>query len=113
MREITMYCSARDQEVRVVVTDDPTYDGQASLLDSEIVCLEIGDRCSGGMCPIDAQPAAVMDLRLAKSGLRPEHRTHVRTHCEGCDRETDMLLTVGGYATCEECGTTQRLVPWH
>ena len=75
MREITMHCSCRDQEVRVVVTDDPVYDGQASLLDSEIICLEIGEKCSGGMCPLDAQPAAVMDLRLARSGLDDQHRT--------------------------------------
>ena len=46
MREITMYCSARDQDVRVVVTDEPVHDAQASLIDSELICLEIGEHCT-------------------------------------------------------------------
>ena len=41
MREITMYCSARDQDVRVVLTDEPVHDAQAPVLDAELICLEI------------------------------------------------------------------------
>jgi hypothetical protein len=38
MREITIHCSTRDREVRVLVTDDPVtddpvWDGQASIGD--------------------------------------------------------------------------------
>ena len=74
MKEMSIYCSARDQDVRIVMTDDPVHDAQATVFDSEIVCLEIGEKCTGGMCPLCAIPAEAMDARLAKSGLRPEIR---------------------------------------
>ncbi|HEU4565181.1 MAG TPA: hypothetical protein VFS05_11050 [Gemmatimonadaceae bacterium] len=108
MREILMYCSARDQDVHVVITDEPVHDGQAPLLDSEVICLEIGDRCTGHLCPVCALPAEAMDARLAKSGLRPEIRRSVRGHCRGCGRETELVLSSGGYVSCTECGTTSR-----
>ena len=108
MREITMYCSARDQDVRVVVTDDPVHDAQATVVDSELICLEIGDHCTGNLCPVCAMPADAVDARLAKSGLRPEIRRKVSGHCDGCDRITELLISSGGYVTCTECGTTRR-----
>lgn len=113
MRELSIYCTARDQEVRVLVTDDPVeYDGQASILDSELLCLEIGDRCTGTTCPLGAEPPTAMDARLARAGLGPTGRRTVRGQCDGCDRTTDLVLSLGGYATCAECGTTQRLAPF-
>ena len=110
MREITMYCSARDQDVRVVLTDEPVHDPQAPVLDSELICLEIGDHCTGNLCPVCAVPPAVVDARLAKSGLRPETRRKVLSHCDACDRETEMMISSGGYVTCSECFTTRRWV---
>jgi hypothetical protein len=108
MREITMYCSARDQDVRVVVTDEPVHDAQATVVDSELICLEIGDHCTGNLCPVCAMPADAVDARLARSGLRPEIRRKVAGHCDGCDRVTELLVSSGGYVTCTECGTTLR-----
>ena len=108
MREITMYCSARDQDVRVVVTDEPVHDAHATVVDSEIICLEIGDHCTGNLCPVCAMPADAVDARLARSGLRPEIRRKVPGHCDGCDRVTELLVSSGGYVTCTECGTTRR-----
>ena len=108
MRELTMYCSARDQDVHVILTDELAHDGQAPVLDNEVVCLEIGEKCSGRMCPICAVSAEAMDARLAKSGLRPEVYRKVVGHCEGCDRDTELMLSSGGYFTCGECGTTRR-----
>ena len=83
MREITMFCSARDSEVRVLLTDDPAHDGQATLLDSELICLEIGEKCTGSMCPVCAMPPEAVDAKLAKSGYLPEVRRKVRGRCPG------------------------------
>ena len=108
MRDITMYCSARDQDVRVVVTDEPVHDAQATVTDSELICLEIGDHCTGHLCPVCAMPPAAVDAKLAKSGLRPEIRRKVLGHCNACERDTELLVSSGGYVTCAECGTTRR-----
>ena len=113
MREITMYCSARDQNVRVVVTDEPVHDTQASVLDSELICLEVGDHCTGNLCPVCAIPLEAVDARLAKSGLRPEVRRKVAGYCEACDRDTELLVSSGGYVTCTECGTTRQWTAVH
>ena len=63
MREITIHCSARDQEVRVLVTDDPAYDAQASILDSHLLCLEIG-------LPDRSVPLDVEDTHRLRAGSR-------------------------------------------
>jgi predicted RNA-binding Zn-ribbon protein involved in translation (DUF1610 family) len=108
MRELTMYCSARDQDVHVVLTDEPTQDDHATVFDTEVICLEIGEHCTGAFCPVCAVSGDAMDARLAKSGLRPEIRRKVAGHCEGCDREVELLVSSGGYVSCPECGTTWR-----
>ena len=112
MREITVLCPTRQQEVRLLVTDDPVYDGQASIVDSELLCLEIGERCTSATCPVCGESPAAMDAHLAKGGLGPPGRARVVGRCGGCERTTELVLSVGGYATCAECGTTQHLAPW-
>lgn len=109
MRELTMFCSARDQDVHVVLTDEPTQqDGQATVFDTEVICLEIGESCTGAFCPVCALSGDAMDVRLAKSGLRPEIRRKIAGDCEGCGREVELVVSSGGYVTCTECGTTRR-----
>ena len=108
MREITMYCSARDQEVRVVLTNEEDHDQQAPILDSEIICLEIGEACTGSMCPVCAMPVDAVDARAVHYGIHPEQHRKVKAHCEACDRDTDLVISRGGYATCSECGTVRR-----
>ena len=108
MRELTMYCSARDSNVHVVLTDEPITDGQATVTDTELICLEIGDSCTGALCPVCAVSRDAMDARLAKSGLRPEIRRKVASICEGCGRETELVVSSGGYVSCTECGSTWR-----
>lgn len=108
MRELTMYCSARDSNVHVVLTDEPITDGQATVTDTELICLEIGDGCTGAMCPVCAVSRDAMDARLAKSGLRPEVRRKVASQCDGCGRETELVVSSGGYVSCTECGSTWR-----
>ena len=46
------YCSACDKDVQIVVTDQPSQDGHANLHDSEIVCLEIGEACTGHLLAV-------------------------------------------------------------
>ncbi|HEX2778202.1 MAG TPA: hypothetical protein VHM30_01810 [Gemmatimonadaceae bacterium] len=106
MRELTMYCAARDQDVHVVLTDEPVEEGQATVMDTEVICLEIGEHCTGSLCPVCAVSQEAMDARLAKSGLRPEIRRKLLGHCEGCGRETELVVSSGGYLSCTECGTT-------
>lgn len=108
MRELTMYCSARDQNVHVVLTDEPLNDSHATVFDTEVICLEIGESCTGGACPVCAVSVDAMDARLAKSGIRPEIRRKVLGHCDGCERETELVVSSGGYLSCTECGTTRR-----
>ncbi|HEU4721571.1 MAG TPA: hypothetical protein VFS59_09440, partial [Gemmatimonadaceae bacterium] len=40
-----------------------------------------------------------MDARLAKSGLRPEVRRKIASVCEGCGRETQLVVSSGGYVS--------------
>ena len=73
-----------------------------------LICLEVGDHCTGNLCPVCAIPLEAVDARLAKSGLRPEVRRKVAGYCEACDRDTELVVSSGGYVTCTECGTTRR-----
>ncbi len=106
MRTIKAYCGARDQEVHLVLTDQPGAEGHATIHDAEVVCLEIGEQCTGSLCPIGAAPAAVMASRLVRNGLAGPERPRVRAICDGCDRVTEYIAIDRSYATCPECGTT-------
>ena len=108
MREATIHCAVRDADVRVLLTDPPVYDGQASIGDAELLCLEIGDACTGHTCPLGAEAPTVMDIVEARLGINPEFHAVVRGHCDGCDRWADLCCSLGGYLTCTECGTTVR-----
>lgn len=107
MRELTMYCSARDQDVRVILTDEPVHDGQAPMLDTEVICLEIGHRCTGQMCPIcasspDADPIA--DTNAHGSIVSRK----VLGHCTECGQVNELVLSSGGYYGCSVCGALRR-----
>lgn len=108
MRSQMVYCGACDQQVRVLVTDPPTADGQASLHDSEVVCLEIGEHCSGSLCPIGATAPDEMVRRLMHSGLPLDGLRMERRVCTSCGLDADMALHGGDRATCTACGTTTR-----
>ena len=106
MKSQTAYCSACDKDVRIVITDEPSQDGQANLRDSEVVCLEIGESCTGNLCPIGATPPSVMAARLIRNGLNSILQPLVTARCSGCGHVTSHVLLVGKLATCDECGTT-------
>lgn len=70
MKTQRAYCSACDRDVMIAFPELSDFvDGQANIRDPEIVCLEIGHRCTGAMCPVAAQPPAVMAARLVRSKL--------------------------------------------
>lgn len=67
----TAYCSACDQEVRVVARPE-LLGWPLSRVDDprQLVCLEYGQRCTGDMCPVFEVPTGRMrenleSLRLA------------------------------------------------
>lgn len=74
MREITMYCSGCDRNVKAVLTDEPREEGQAAVFDTEVICLEIGEHCSGS-CPVGAVSAEELAQR--------EEHMRQRLECDG------------------------------
>lgn len=101
------YCSACDRDVRVVFPEGTDFvDGQANIPDPEIICLEIGHRCTGAMCPVAAQPPAVMAVRLIRSGLDAAVPVLVTGRCTSCDQLSKFALIDLRYATCTTCGVT-------
>jgi hypothetical protein len=106
----TAYCSACDQDVRVVITDAPVHSDQAPLAGAEVVCLDFGERCTGAMCPMFGLPRILMAVRLARSGLRPEaFRTH-HAPCPDCGETVDLQILDSQYAHCPSCGSRNRWV---
>jgi ribosomal protein S27E len=104
MNSHRIFCSACDRDVQVLFTDESmAADGQATIPDSEVVCLEIGASCTGAMCPIAAQPPAVMMARLARfDPENPKHR-RVRARCSGCQNDEELIIVDAQLAVCPVC----------
>ena len=100
------YCSACDKDVHVVVTDEPSQDGHANLWDSEVVCLEIGHKCTGHLCPVGAASPVVMAARLVRNGLQTKLHPVVTLDCPSCGTPTSFVVLNAAAATCCECGHT-------
>ena len=105
MKTQMAYCSACDKDVHIVITDEPAEDGQANLHESEVVCLEIGEACTGSLCPIGATSPAVMAARLVRNGLQTIVQPVISAHCPGCGRVTNHLVIEPTRARCTECET--------
>ena len=103
MRTHRLFCNACDREVNLVITDEPTHEGQATLLDSEVVCLEVGDKCTGALCPLGAVGPDAMVSLIVRNGLPMDGLHTMRSTCPSCDRETEMVLYGDGRAICAEC----------
>lgn len=106
MKTQIAFCSACDRDVHVLVNDEPLHDAQAPVADAEVVCLEIGERCTGNLCPVGAVSSTAMMVRLVRSGLRSVLQPIVKAECEACGRVTDYVIVSGEYATCADCGST-------
>lgn len=103
------YCSACDQQVRIVVTPAPAHEGHANIPDApEVVCLDFGDRCTGRFCPMFGLPHVLMGVRLARSELRPGGWKTVHALCDGCDQVTDMEVIDPNHAVCTVCHTSNK-----
>lgn len=101
------YCSACDRDVQIGFPTEPTVtDGQANVMDTEVVCLEIGHQCTGSMCPIGAQPPAVMAVRLIRSGMQPVMHRLLPALCDACGDVEKFALIDATHATCTGCGRT-------
>ncbi len=109
MKTIQAYCSACDQNVRVVLTDMPVQDPPSPIHDCEVVCLEIGEHCSGNLCPLCAVPPIVMAARLVRNGLQTEMQPVVKGRCDACESIADFVIVSREHAICALCGkTTER-----
>jgi hypothetical protein len=108
MKTVNAYCSACDQEVRLVLTDEPIADDPSPIHDREVVCLEIGEHCTGAMCPIGAVPPVVMAARLVRNGLQTTMQPIMTAMCPACDSRADFVIVSKEYCICSACGTTAK-----
>lgn len=106
----TTYCPGCAHKVRLVVTDAPPVGGQSALPDgSDLVCLDFGQDCSEGKCPLTGRPGIVMGVRLARSHLREERDWEtIHAECEGCGQVAELEVLDDRYAFCPLCSTTNR-----
>lgn len=108
MKNLQMFCGACDRPVRVLITEAPKDEGQASIHDSELVCLEIGAHCNGNMCPLGATEPSAMVGRIIRNGIPLDTLKTVTATCPSCDAEAEMILYGDGKAACTICGASAR-----
>ncbi len=113
MKNHQLYCSACDREVRVLITSAPLYQDQAPLHDEELICLDIGSRCTGNVCPLGAAAPNAMVGRLIRNGVPLDSLTTVTAECPACENQAEMVLYGNGRAACSICGTAARWVVDH
>lgn len=113
MKNAQIFCSACDRQVRVMLSEKPTHDSHAMLHDEEVVCLEIGDQCTGRLCPIGAAAPHTMVERLARNGLPADDLRTVNAICPSCGLVSEMVLYGGGKAACTICGAEARWLADH
>ena len=107
MKTQLAYCSTCSRDVHIAFPTEPTeHDGQANITDTEVYCLDIGERCTGAMCPIGAQPSAVMAVRLIRNGITPVMHALRAAQCEVCGDVEKFVLIDATHATCTGCGRT-------
>ena len=108
MNPQTVFCSACDRNVQVLMSDSGHDDAQANVHDPEMVCMEIGDKCTGSLCPLGAAEPNAMVSRLIRSGCTLDHLKLERGYCSACSMEADLALYGKGMAACTICGTTRQ-----
>jgi Zn finger protein HypA/HybF involved in hydrogenase expression len=109
MKLSTVYCPGCNHKVRLTMTQEHRA-GQASLPDGgDVVCLDFGEGCSEGSCPLTGRPGLVMGVRLAKSHLPHEARTLV-AHCDACGDVAEMEVLDRTHAVCSICESTNEYV---
>ncbi|TFG45091.1 MAG: hypothetical protein E4H41_05985 [Gemmatimonadales bacterium] len=113
MKSQKMFCSACDRPVRVLITEEPTSEGQAAVHDAELICLEIGAQCTGHLCPLGAAEPGAMVRRIVRNGIPLDSLQTVQADCPFCFSQTEMILYGDGKAGCSACGAEGRWVVDH
>jgi len=106
------YCGHCQKDVHFVVTPSPSHHAQANLPDgNQVVCLDFGECCDGGVCPLSGLPPVAMGVRLARSGVRKtEPWAVVQAVCEECSFPTEFKVLDEQSGLCSVCGSVSRLV---
>jgi hypothetical protein len=91
-----------------MITDAPSLEAQPTLRDEEMVCLDIGEQCTGALCPIGTAAPNAMVGRIMRNGLPLDRVRMVRSLCPSCGLENDMVLYGQGRAACTTCGSPAR-----
>ena len=60
------YCSACDRQVEIVVNPGARTNPVTGEPEDEIVCLELGESCTGSMCPMCDVPTEDMKRNLGR-----------------------------------------------
>ena len=113
MKSQQIYCGACDRDVWVMISEAPPNESQATLHDDEVICLEIGAKCNGNLCPIGADAPNAMVGRLARNGLPLAGLRTVKSHCPSCGLDTELVLYGQGKAACTACGSPARWAVGH
>jgi hypothetical protein len=113
MKGTEMFCSACDRQVRVMISEAPSGEHQATVHDDELICLEIGEHCTGNLCPLGAAEPNAMVSRIVRNGLPTDGLRTVMATCPACDLHAEIVLYGEGKAACTACGTPARWVAEH
>lgn len=111
MESRSTFCTHCKKDVHFVLTPSHPKQGHANLPDgNEVVCLDFGQSCEGGVCPLSGLPPIVMGVRLAQSG---ESKTGgwsiVYAVCEECELPAEFKVLGPESGVCSVCGTVNRL----
>ena len=113
MKSHQLYCSACDRQVRVLISETPRASTRRRVHDDELICLEIGEHCTGGMCPLGAAEPNAMVARLIHEGLPTAGLRTVKATCPSCGLEAEFVLYGAGKASCTVCGTAAKWTAQH
>jgi len=108
MKNAQLFCSACDKQVRVMISEAPPHEHEATIRDDELICLEIGEHCTGGLCPLGAAAPNAMVARIVHEGLSTDGLRTVKATCPSCGMECEFVLYGKGKAACTVCGTAAR-----
>jgi hypothetical protein len=104
METRSVYCSACDRDVHILVQGSEEHDPQAPIHDPEVVCLDIDVRCTGGMCPTGAVSVSAMKARRVRAGIGMAARPLIQATCPDCDRVTSHHVVDDDHVMCADCG---------
>ena len=108
MKDAQLFCSACDRQVRVMISEAPPGEHEATIRDDELICLEIGEHCTGGLCPLGAAAPNAMVARIVHEGLSTDGLRTVKSVCPSCGMDCEFVLYGKGKAACTVCGTAAR-----